>query len=74
MNCRELNCEKIKPFAAWSHCSTCHESFTCDFAFDMHRIGRFGVDRRCATESEMVEKGMSLNSKGHWRTWSGVWG
>ena len=52
--------------AAWGHCSTCHQLFNSDAAFDKHRTGTFGVDRRCMNTTEMYEAGMSLNSKGRW--------
>jgi len=27
---------------SWCRCPTCHETFTCLPAFDMHRVGSFG--------------------------------
>lgn len=32
-----------------AHCaaSGCHRTFSCDSAADKHRVGKFGVDRRC---------------------------
>ena len=32
-----------------AHCATpgCHRTFSTDSAADKHRIGKFGVDRRC---------------------------
>lgn len=49
-----------------NHCSACGEYFNSTSAFEMHRIGEFGVNRRCATVAEMEGKGMSLNSGGWW--------
>lgn len=30
-----------------SHCGACHETFSCESAANRHRVGNFGVDRRC---------------------------
>jgi hypothetical protein len=35
-------------------------------AFDKHRTGQHGVDRRCKTEEEMTVAGMALNALGYW--------
>lgn len=35
-------------------------------AFDKHRTGEYGVDRRCMTVDEMTAKGMSVNEAGYW--------
>lgn len=34
--------------AGRSHCPACCRTFSCDSAADRHRVGAFGVDRRCA--------------------------
>jgi hypothetical protein len=39
-------------------CPGCGKFFRSTAAFDKHRIGAFGVDRRCRTEVEMVAAGM----------------
>lgn len=44
----------------------CHKSFYSDSASDKHRVGAYGVDRRCLTTDEMLDKGMSLNRYGTW--------
>ncbi len=44
------------PCGAWwtglgrAHCAApgCHRTFSTDSAADKHRVGKFGVDRRCA--------------------------
>lgn len=59
------------------HCSICHETFACTAAGDMHRVGRHGVTdgpdrRRCLTPEEMLDKGMTRNSRGRW-TMGGNW-
>jgi hypothetical protein len=35
-------------------------------AFEKHRTGQYGVDRRCRTPEEMIAKGFSLNATGYW--------
>lgn len=60
------------------HCPVCHETFTCAAAGDMHRVGRHGVAdgpgcRRCLTPGEMLDRGMTRNSRGRWTT-GGSWG
>ncbi|MFF4489465.1 hypothetical protein ACFY0F_23700 [Streptomyces sp. NPDC001544] len=30
-----------------AHCPACHETFNSDSAAEKHRVGKFGVDRRC---------------------------
>lgn len=62
--------------ASWSgarieHCCACHESFSCESAGDMHRVGRHDVStgpnrRRCLTVQEMLAKGMIPNARGVW--------
>ena len=51
-----------------NHCSACGEYFNSNVAFEKHRIGEFGIDRRCANLYEMEEKGMSKNSGDWWIT------
>lgn len=51
-----------------NQCPGCGEYFNSTRAFDKHRIGDFGKDRRCATVSEMEAKGMAKNSSGFWVT------
>jgi hypothetical protein len=36
-----------------SHCPACHRTFSCDSAAEKHRVGRFGIDRRCADPAEV---------------------
>ena len=52
------------------HCMTCHLSFATDKAFDKHRTGAYGVDRRCLTTEEMLAlvKPMRLLDNGRWST------
>lgn len=40
-------CGKSWSGARRAHCSGCHETFSTDGVADKHRIGTFGVDRRC---------------------------
>ncbi len=41
-----------------NQCPACGELFRSNAAFDKHRVGKFGVNRRCATASEMEASGM----------------
>jgi len=49
-----------------NQCQGCKEYFNSNDAFDMHRTGKHGVDRRCRTPLEMTEKGMLVNNDGFW--------
>lgn len=49
-----------------NQCRGCGEFFNSTFAFDKHRTGDFGKDRRCLTVDEMEAKGMSKNAAGFW--------
>ena len=49
-----------------NQCAGCGEYFNSNYAFDKHRTGKHGVDRRCRTKEEMLAKGMSVNQWGFW--------
>lgn len=49
-----------------NQCPTCREYFNSNKAFDKHRTGSHGVNRRCRTPEEMLLKGMALRSDGFW--------
>ena len=51
-----------------NQCQGCKEYFNSIKAFERHRIGEFGVDRRCRTPDEMIERGYSKNKHGFWIT------
>lgn len=51
-----------------NQCCGCHEFFNSSAAFDKHRHGDFGKDRRCRTIDEMRAKGMDKNAAGYWVT------
>lgn len=56
-----------------SHCTACHQTFNSDAAGDKHRVGEHHLStgpnrRRCRTEAEMLDLGMSRNERGHWIT------
>lgn len=51
-----------------NECPTCGELFNSNAAFDKHRTGHFGIDRRCMTVEEMHGKGMCKNAGGWWVT------
>ena len=56
----------MKLNGARNQCPTCREYFNSNGAFDKHRTGSHGVNRRCRTPEEMEEKGMSLRADGFW--------
>lgn len=49
-----------------NQCRACRKYFNSTKAFDKHRTGRYGIDRRCLDDSEMQSKGMSKNTLGFW--------
>ena len=49
-----------------NQCQGCKEYFNSTGAFEKHRTGQYGVDRRCRTPEEMIAKGFSLNAGGYW--------
>ena len=57
---------KIPRYVMWNQCPTCGEIFNSVYAFDYHRTGKYGKDRRCLTVEEMTKKGMVKNSSDRW--------
>ena len=51
-----------------NECPGCGLYFNSTVAFDKHRTGAFGIDRRCRTPEEMRAAGMVLNQDGWWIT------
>lgn len=51
-----------------NQCRTCSAYFNSTSAFDKHRIGEYGGERRCMTVAEMYAAGMAKNSDGFWLT------
>lgn len=51
-----------------NQCQGCKEYFNSTGAFEGHRTGKFGVDRRCRTPDEMIARGYSKNKDGFWIT------
>ncbi len=49
-----------------NQCQGCKQYFNSNYAFDKHRTGEHGKNRRCLTTEEMLEKGMALNEAGFW--------
>ncbi|QBE66829.1 hypothetical protein [Pseudoduganella lutea] len=49
-----------------NQCPGCGEYFNSSFAFDKHRTGDFGTNRRCLTVPEMESKKMAKNTAGFW--------
>lgn len=57
---------KLALYGDKNQCQACKEYFNSGFAFDKHRTGKFGVDRRCKTADEMHSEGMVKNAKMYW--------
>jgi len=49
-------------------CTACGHHFKSTAAFDKHRTGSHGVDRRCMDEIEMLAHKMARNVGGYWVT------
>lgn len=49
-------------------CCACGAHFNSTRAFDKHRRGDYGIDRRCLTAAEMLARGMAQNATGFWVT------
>lgn len=49
-------------------CPTCGKNFRSVAAFDRHRTGQHGINRRCRTSDEMLAIGMVCNARGTWVT------
>ena len=49
-----------------NQCSGCNQYFNSNGAFEKHRIGHHGVDRRCMTPDEMIKAGMVIREDGFW--------
>lgn len=58
----------MKLTAKRNQCQSCKQYFNSTSAFDFHRHGKFGLDRRCMTSLEMTKFGMLVNSDGFWIT------
>lgn len=50
-----------------NQCAGCDELFNSTHAFEKHRTGEHGKDRRCMTRDEMLARGMVLGADGFWR-------
>ncbi|CAB4171394.1 hypothetical protein UFOVP1095_17 [uncultured Caudovirales phage] len=51
-----------------NQCPTCKLYFNGNAAFDKHRTGEFGKNRRCMSQDEMQGRGMAVNAAGFWVT------
>ena len=57
---------KLKVGKSRNQCQACKQYFNSNTAFDFHRIGEHGVDRRCMTVVEMLGRNMEVNKDGYW--------
>ncbi len=56
-----------------NQCGGCKEYFNSNYAFEAHRTGKFGDDRRCKTPAEIEASGYRLNADGFWSTTKVFW-
>jgi hypothetical protein len=49
-----------------NQCPSCSLYFNSTSAFDRHRVGAIGRDRRCLAPTGMLEIGMARNKSGFW--------
>jgi hypothetical protein len=54
--------------ASRNQCQGCKQYFNSNTAFETHRTGEHGVNRRCRTPQEMTALGMLVNDAGFWIT------
>ena len=47
-------------------CRGCGQAFNSLSGFERHRVGDYGVDRRCLAPGDLSAKGWSRNAKGFW--------
>lgn len=50
-----------------NQCQGCKAYFNSTHAFEKHRVGEHGKDRRCLNADEMRAKGMVLGDDEFWR-------
>ena len=50
-----------------NQCQGCGQLFNSGHAFEKHRTGEHGKDRRCMTDAEMLAKGMHKGADSFWR-------
>ena len=51
-----------------NQCGSCRQYFNSIAAFERHRTGKYGVNRRCLNDNEMLAKKMEKNKAGFWTT------
>jgi hypothetical protein len=48
-------------------CRCCGLRFKSESAYDAHRVGTYGIDRRCLTEAELRARGYEPDPRGYFR-------
>lgn len=61
-----MNKVKLNAGSMANQCSACGQLFRAVTTHTLHRIGKFGIDRRCMTVDEMLASDMKLNSRRQW--------
>ncbi len=57
---------KLSAGSMANQCGSCGALFRAVTTHTLHRIGKFGENRRCMTVDEMVNSGLKLNGRGQW--------
>jgi hypothetical protein len=60
--------ETMRLTGSRNQCQSCKQYFNSNTAFDKHRTGEYGRQRRCRTPEEMTALGMLVNHAGFWIT------
>ncbi len=51
-----------------NQCGGCGQYFNSNAAFERHRTGDYGINRRCLNDDEMLAKKMEKNAAQFWTT------
>ena len=56
----------MKVGSSRNQCRGCGQYFNSNTAFESHRTGKYGEDRRCKTTEEIIASGYRVNKDGYW--------
>jgi hypothetical protein len=56
----------MKVGSSRNQCRGCGQYFNSNSAFEAHRTGKYGEDRRCKTPDEITASGYRVNKDGYW--------
>lgn len=63
---------KLPAGSRYCLCRECDRYFKSPSAFEQHRLGDMGA-RRCATDAELADMGLSRSRLGYWRVEGTGW-